>query len=55
MIYINTAIYVRVSTEEQKDFGYSIEAQLRELRNYCNQRNLNIAYLLKKVILIKKI
>ena len=44
MIYINTAIYVRVSTEEQKDFGYSIEAQLRELRNYCNQRNLNIVH-----------
>ena len=30
---MNTGIYVRVSTEEQRDYGYSIEAQLRELRN----------------------
>lgn len=44
MWFINTGIYVRVSTEEQRDFGYSIEAQLRELRNYCNQRNLNIIH-----------
>jgi len=42
--FINTGIYVRVSTEEQRDYGYSIEAQLRELRNYCNQRNLNIVH-----------
>ena len=41
---MNTGIYVRVSTEEQRDYGYSIEAQLRELRNYCNQRNLNIIH-----------
>lgn len=39
---MNVGIYVRVSTEEQRDFGYSIEAQLREIRNYCKQRNLNI-------------
>lgn len=39
---MNVGIYVRVSTEEQKDFGYSIEAQLREIRNYCKQRNLTI-------------
>lgn len=44
MDFINTGIYVRVSTEEQRDFGYSIEAQLRELRNYCSQRNLNIIH-----------
>lgn len=44
MEFINTGIYVRVSTEEQRDYGYSIEAQLRELRNYCNQRNLNIIH-----------
>lgn len=41
---MNTGIYVRVSTEEQSDYEYSIEAQLRELRNYCNQRNLTIIY-----------
>lgn len=30
------AIYARVSTEEQADFGYSIDAQLDTLRSYCN-------------------
>ena len=44
MDFINTGIYVRVSTEEQRDYGYSIEAQIRELRNYCNQINLNIIH-----------
>ena len=39
---MNVGIYVRVSTEEQKDSGCSIEAQLREIRNYCKQRNLTI-------------
>lgn len=32
---IKVAIYVRVSTEEQAEHGYSIEAQLETLRNYC--------------------
>ena len=32
---IKIAIYVRVSTEEQAEHGYSIEAQLETLRNYC--------------------
>lgn len=30
------AIYARVSTEEQAEFGYSIDAQLDTLRTYCN-------------------
>lgn len=33
---IKVAIYVRVSTEEQAEQGYSIDAQLDTLRNYCN-------------------
>ncbi|MGW6190579.1 recombinase family protein [Bacillus cereus] len=32
---IRVAIYVRVSTEEQAEHGYSIDAQLDTLRNYC--------------------
>lgn len=32
---IKVAIYVRVSTEEQAEQGYSIDAQLDTLRNYC--------------------
>lgn len=39
---MNVGIYVRVSTEEQRDFGYSIDAQLREIKDYCERRNLNI-------------
>ncbi len=30
------AIYARVSTEEQAEHGYSIDAQLDTLRSYCN-------------------
>lgn len=33
---LRAAIYVRVSTEEQADHGYSIDAQLDTLRKYCN-------------------
>ena len=39
---MNVGVYVRVSTEEQRDFGYSIDAQLREIKDYCERRNLNI-------------
>ena len=37
---MNVGIYVRVSTEEQRDFGYSIDAQIREINEYCEKRNL---------------
>ena len=30
------ALYARVSTEEQKNHGFSIETQLDELRKYAN-------------------
>lgn len=36
------AIYARVSTEEQALSGYSIEAQLNTLRNYCNLYNKDV-------------
>ena len=39
---MNVGVYVRVSTEEQRDYGYSIDAQLREIKEYCKRRNLNI-------------
>lgn len=32
---VRVAIYARVSTEEQAEHGYSIDAQLETLRNYC--------------------
>ena len=33
---IRVAIYARVSTEEQAEHGYSIDAQLETLRKYCD-------------------
>ena len=39
---MNVGMYVRVSTEEQRDFGYSIDAQIREINDYCERRNLKI-------------
>lgn len=35
VIFINVALYARVSTTEQRDFGLSIDAQLADLREYC--------------------
>ncbi|WP_339812754.1 recombinase family protein [Paenibacillus sp. FSL R7-0189] len=32
---VRVAIYARVSTEDQAEFGYSIDAQLDTLRKYC--------------------
>ncbi|MCK9857591.1 recombinase family protein [Paenibacillus sp. ATY16] len=36
------AIYARVSTEEQAEQGYSIEAQLDTLRDYCKKNGLEV-------------
>lgn len=36
------ALYVHVSTEEQAEHGYSIDAQLETLRNYCKMYNMPI-------------
>lgn len=40
---LKAGIYVRVSTEEQRDYGYSIDGQLRELKEYCKRQNYVIA------------
>ena len=32
-------IYVRVSTDDQKDNGYSIDSQLRMIKEYCEKNN----------------
>lgn len=39
---IRVAIYARVSTDEQAEHGYSIDAQLDTLRNYCKLYNKQI-------------
>lgn len=36
------AIYVRVSTDEQRDNGYSIDSQIRMLTKYCEENNYTI-------------
>ena len=35
-------IYVRVSTDDQRDNGYSIDSQLRMIKEYCEKNNYNI-------------
>lgn len=35
-------IYVRVSTDEQRDNGYSIDSQLRMIKEYCEKNNYDI-------------
>jgi len=32
-------IYIRVSTDEQKENGYSIDSQLRMIKDYCERNN----------------
>jgi len=38
-----SAIYTRVSTEDQAKEGFSLDAQLDKLRSYCNARDWSIA------------
>ncbi len=35
-------IYTRVSTDEQRDNGYSIDSQLRMIKDYCEKNNYDI-------------
>ncbi|GIP29148.1 recombinase RecB [Paenibacillus sp. J23TS9] len=39
---VRVAIYARVSTEEQAEYGYSIDAQLDTLREYCKVHNWEV-------------
>lgn len=39
---LKAAIYVRVSTDEQRDYGYSIDNQLRNVEEYCKRNNYDI-------------
>ena len=40
---VRTAIYTRVSTEDQAKEGFSLDAQLDKLRSYCKARDWTIA------------
>ena len=37
-------IYARVSRDEQVKYGYSIDAQLTALKEYCNQNKITISF-----------
>ena len=37
-----TGIYVRVSTDDQRDNGYSIDSQLRTIKEYCEKNGYDI-------------
>lgn len=39
---IRAGIYVRVSTDEQRDYGYSIDNQIRNLEDYCHKNDYEI-------------
>ena len=34
---IRCGVYVRVSTDDQRDTGYSIDSQLRMIKEYCEK------------------
>ena len=38
----NVAIYCRVSTDEQKKFGLSVQDQKNSLTRYCKENKLKI-------------
>ena len=40
-------LYVRVSTEEQVKYGFSLDAQEEDLKNYCKSHNYSIAGIYK--------
>ena len=35
-------VYVRVSTDDQRDNGYSIDSQLRMIKEYCEKNDYSI-------------
>ena len=35
-------VYVRVSTDDQRDNGYSIDSQLRMIKEYCEKNDYDI-------------
>ena len=47
-------IYARVSTEEQKLYGYSLDAQIEVCKRYCEQRGWDVVMIYKEAISSKK-
>ena len=42
---IRVALYVRVSTDKQAEYGLSLDAQKAELERYCRERKFDISEL----------
>lgn len=42
MVYAKTVALARVSSKSQEEEGYSLDAQLKVLRRYCNDRKLGV-------------
>lgn len=45
---VRAAIYVRVSTYEQAERGYSIQEQIKECRKYCEQKGWKVVRIYKE-------
>ena len=41
-------LYVRVSTDEQADKGYSLRDQEERLKQYCNQKQIEVVALFRE-------
>ena len=54
MIKDDAIIYTRVSSDEQRQKGYSLDYQLKMLQEYCNGKNLNIIKLFSESHTAKK-
>ena len=48
-------VYVRVSTDDQKDNGYSIDSQLRMIKEYCEKKNYDIIDVYNDAVIQEKI
>jgi|Deesub1362A_J573_1020465.scaffolds.fasta_scaffold00749_27 DNA invertase Pin-like site-specific DNA recombinase len=47
-------IYARVSTEEQRLFGYSLDAQIKVCREYCERRGWDVVLVYREAVSSKK-
>ena len=48
-------IYVRVSTDDQRDNGYSIDSQLRMIKEYCEKNDMILLMFIMMLDILEKI
>ena len=53
-VAMRAIIYARVSTEEQRLFGYSLDAQIEVCKEYCKRRGWDVVLIYKEAISSKK-